>query len=192
MKKISLFDAVHKKMLDATFLTVDDASEYTSKCEEYKREYRKISFFNELLRGVLWIISVLTIAGSISSFIIYPLNTFNVLIAIAALLVSIGCFVYYKVLREEHRVEESIKYFELKNIIIDEIIELNFKELYEFARNDKNILKDAFTSALEIEVDEARIEPYIKGFIRNKLFYIDHDKEQKNKKIEEVISDYKS
>ena len=194
MEKLSLFDAImNENISDATFLNIKSASKYTNKSEEYNREYRKISYFNELIRTLLLIIAISGIFCSFAWIIVNQpnLDATNITMIIINLIISVGLLSYYKSLCKEHSKEESIKYSELKEKIIEDIIELNFKELFVFARNDKAILLKAFKSAKELEVDEDKLELYIKGYTLDILANIDFEKKLKKEKIEEVINNYK-
>ena len=93
MEKLSLFDAImNENISDATFLNIKSASKYTNKSEEYNREYRKISYFNELIRTLLLIIAISGIFCSFAWIIVNQpnLDATNITMIIINLIISVG------------------------------------------------------------------------------------------------------
>ena len=75
------------------------------------------------------------------------------------------------------------------NEIIDEIIEINFKELFEkYAQNSRFLFEDAIRNALYLSVPEEKFELFVKGYLKKSSDEYENEVESDNKKIDEIIS----
>lgn len=184
MEKLALEEVVKNDTFNAsTKVLIDLAYKYTNNGDSYKQQYKEIGQQRRLLlRIILGLVLFLVIICCkyrfLESYLIFISSGF-----IAAVLISI-----YIYLLGEYSKLNGRDYIDLNYKIVNEIIDLHFKELFSFARNYRNIFDDAFQSARELHVSDEKIEPYIKGYIKNELDYLDEQNDSKNRKIDEVIN----
>lgn len=181
MEKLPLKIAVQDRFLDASFVKINTASNYIDEGQEYESKFGYIGKERALARKILITIGSIFFIISVLTFSKPPLFTLFILSAIVT-------FSIYGGIKEEHKDKDSSEKLQFKNQIIDKLIENNFKELFDYAKEDKHLLIAAFDKARVVEVSEDKLESYIKGFILQRLDELDLKKQKQLSEIDAVIN----
>lgn len=181
MEKLPLEMAVQGKFLDTYSVEIEEVIKYTTKKDEYKSEFANIGKERALARKIL-----IAISGSffIVSLIKSSEPNLFALFGVSAFII----FMIYATLKETAKNLDSSEKLQFKNQIIDQLIENNFKDLYNYAKEDKHLLIAAFDKARVVGVSGDKLEPYIKGFILQRLDELDLKKQKQLREIDAVIN----
>lgn len=181
MEKLPLKTAVQDRFLDASFVEIEEAIKYTTKKDEYESEFANIGKERAVARKIL-------IAISGSSFIVALVKSSEPNLFALFIISAFIIFMIYATLKETSKNLDSSEKLQFKNQVIDQLIENNFKELYNYAKKNKHLLIAAFDKAKVIGVSEDKLESYIKGFILQRLDELDLKKQKQLSEIDAVIN----